>query len=576
MPFSAQANDTPRSSLTVGDAEEPSSALNLNLPSNVNTPGTTVDASLELEQEVLETEGRIEKYGGNDVRDPLPKATSKEDSKESPAVDPNLVSWDGPTDPSNPQNFEYGKKWSITLQCVLMSLCVAFGSSAPTPCISRIISEFKVSEEVSYLMLTLYLVGFVLGPPFWGPGSEMFGRRMVLTTTMSAFTLFHLGQALAPNMQTFLVSRFFCGFFGVAPFTICGGVIADVWPALGRGPATSLFSASTFMGPVLGPIVGGFIAESSASWRWAIWTMMIFAGVATAINIVLLPETYAPVLLLWKVKRLRKEDPEGNKDLYAEHEKLDFSIMGIIHQTVFRPFQMLVQEPILVLVTVYISLVYGVLYALFEAIPLIFETKHGFTVSQSGLVFIGVGIGTSLGSFVNAFLSRHYVTLVIKWRGFPPPEQRLFGSMIGGPCLVIGAFWLGWTGEYPGVSWAAPAVSTILIGFGISAVFIGFLSYLVDTYLMYAASAFAANTIARSLVAAAFPLFTVQMYERLGINWASTLIGLIALVLCPVPFLFYKYGARIRSGSKFAPCIDLKIAAELKREEQLNRKEDQV
>lgn len=84
---------------------------------------------------------------------------------------------------------------------------------------------------------------------------------------------------------------------------------------------------------------------------------------------------------------------------------------------------------------------------MFEAIPLIFETKHAFTISQSGLVFIGVGIGTTLGSIVNAILMRHYVTLVVKWKGFPPPEQRLFGSMIGGPCLVIGAFWLGWTGK---------------------------------------------------------------------------------------------------------------------------------
>ncbi|KIK59308.1 hypothetical protein GYMLUDRAFT_44678 [Collybiopsis luxurians FD-317 M1] len=565
---------TPRSSLTAAEVEELS-----NLPTGMSTPRTaTFDASLE--QQVLDTEARIEQYGGNDVRDPLPKsATSSTNAKKGHAADsvnPNLITWDGPEDPTNPQNFGYGRKWAITLMCVSMSLCVAFGSSAPTPSITRIVAEFDVSTEVSYLMLTLYLLGFVFGPPLWGPGSEMFGRRLILTSSMSAFTLFHLGQALAPNMQTFLVTRFFCGFFGVAPFTVCSGVIADIWPALGRGPATSLFSASTFLGPVLGPLVGGFIADSSASWRWSIWVMMIFAGVASTIIIVFLPETYTPILLLWKAQRLRKENPEKTKDLYAEHETRDFSIRGILHQTVFRPFHMLVLEPILMLVTVYISLVYGVLYALFEAIPVVFETKHGFTISQTGLIFIGVGIGTSLASVVNHLLTRHYATLVVKWRGFPPPEQRLYGSMIAGPCLVIGAFWLGWTGEYSSIHWAVPAISTIFIGFGIGAIFIGFLSYLVDTYLMYAASAFAANTIVRSLVAAAFPLFTVQMFEKLGINWASTLLGLVALVLCPMPFLFYKYGPRIRASSKFAPCMDLKIAAEWEREERLRRKESQV
>ena len=92
-----------------------------------------------------------------------------------------------------------------------------------------------------------------------------------------------------------------------------------------------------------------------------------------------------------------------------------------------------------------------------------------------------------------------------------------------------------------------PYPNTILI------LFFGHQSYTVDTYRMYSASAFAANTMVRSLVGAAFPLFTRQMYEGMGVNWASTLIGGIALMLLPIPFLFYKYGPRIRARSKFSP-----------------------
>lgn len=84
---------------------------------------------------------------------------------------------------------------------------------------------------------------------------------------------------------------------------------------------------------------------------------------------------------------------------------------------------------------------------------------------------------------------------------------------------------------------------------------------------MYSASAFAANTFMRSAVAAGFPLFTTQMFTGLGVNWACTLLGLIGLVMAPSPFLFYKYGARIRGSSKFAPCVDLKIAKILAEEE---------
>lgn len=159
-------------------------------------------------------------------------------------------------------------------------------------------------------------------PFFWGPGSELIGRRPVICFTMTAYTLFFLGQALAPNIETLLVTRFFGGFFAVAPLTIAGGIIADMWSAAGRGPATSLFSASVFLGPgmslisnthfdeilnamypVLGPVVGGFVAQDmSLKWNLIFWIMFAFAGVCTIITIIWIPETYAPIILLKKVR----------------------------------------------------------------------------------------------------------------------------------------------------------------------------------------------------------------------------------------------------------------------------------
>ena len=105
------------------------------------------------------------------------------------------------------------------------------------------------------------------------------------------------------------------------------------------------------------------LTTSYLGWRWVFWIMMIFAGTCTLLAFAFLPETYAPVLLLWKAQRLRKAAPEKNAELYAEHERSDWSVKGIVHRTIYRPVQMLMQEPILLLVTVYLSLVYGVLYA---------------------------------------------------------------------------------------------------------------------------------------------------------------------------------------------------------------------
>jgi hypothetical protein len=171
--------------------------------------------------------------------------------------------------------------------------------------------------------------------------------------------------------------------------------------------------------------------------------------------------------------------------------------------------------------------------------------------------------------------------------------------MLGGPILAIGIFWLGWSGNYESVPWWVPGLSTILIGLAITLVFISFIvrltphllvltsnvsdygmmiiqSYLVDTYLMYAASALAGHTIIRSATGAAFPLFTTQMFLNLGINWAATLLGGIALLLAPMPFLFYKYGPRIRTKSSFAPCIDLKVAKFLEDEARAEKGQSAV
>jgi len=114
--------------------------------------------------------------------------------------------------------------------------------------------------------------------------------------------------------------------------------------------------------------------------------------------------------------------------------------------------------------------------------------KRGFTIAQNGLIFIGVGVGTTLGAVCNAKLSSRYPVLIKTWKGFPPPEERLYGAMIAGPSLVIGIFWLGWTGQYTSVPWYVPAISTVLIGMSVSLIFASLLAYLIDTYL-YALSA---------------------------------------------------------------------------------------
>jgi len=353
--------------------------------------------------------------------------------------------------------------------------------------------------------------------------------------------------------------------FASAPVTNSGGVVADVWDAVHRHDAIALFTASVFLGPVIGPVVSSFIVESSLGYRWIFWVLMIASGATWVASLFLMPETYAPLLLSKKAKKLRKDT--GDSKFYASHEKSDYSIKALVRRTILRPFEMLFTEPILLFVTLYLALVYGLLYGLFEAFPVIWGELRGFTSWQTSLVFIGVGIGAMLGAAMDVYLARPMVRLVEKWHGYPPCEMNLYGAMASAPLLVVGVMWLGWTGAYAAVPWWVPALSTVVLGITFTSVFISFQAYLVDVYLMYAASALAATTIFRSAIGAAFPLFMRTMLHGMGIQWACTLIGCFSLVLLPIPFIFHKYGSSLRVGSHFAPALDVKMRARVEREE---------
>ncbi|KAK0553396.1 hypothetical protein OC845_001216 [Tilletia horrida] len=479
--------------------------------------------------------------------------------------DRKKVEWDGPDDPQNPQNFSLAYKWLLTAIVSLLTLNVTFASSAPSTTTEAIAAQFGLTMVQSQLVTSVFLWGYCAGPFVWSASSEIYGRRPIFIISMGCYALFIIGQPLAKNPETLFVTRFLSGVCASAPLTNSGGLIADIHDTVGKGLAMSLFTAAVFVGPSLGPIVGSYIVSK---WRWegVFWVLLAFGGCCWLIIVLFLPETFAPVLLVKKAKRLRKENPGKNKDFYAEHERLttENSTFSIVKRTVVTPFKILSMEVILMLITVYLSIVYAVLYALFEAYPVIFRDLRGMSLGMSSLPFLSVLVGAVFGAAANIVLNHRYRHLSHLWKGTPPPEERLYGAIIAGPLLVAGAFILGWTGYKPSISVWGPIIAGVPLGASITLVFISLQAFIIDTYGAYSASALAANTIVRSAVAGAFPLFTVQFFTGLGVNWAASIVGWVALALAPVPLIFYLYGPRIRKyGSRYAPCKDLEIRREL-------------
>ena len=133
-----------------------------------------------------------------------------------------------------------------------------------------------------------------------------------------------------------------------------------------------------------------------------------------------------------------------------------------------------------------------------------------------------------------------------------PPEFRLEMAVLAAPIFTIAFFWFGWT-SYSSISFWAPMLAGLPLGASIVFLFLGLFNYTIDAYLFMAASALSAMTVVRSTFGAGFPLFATQMFERLNPRWASTLLGILALLMAPIPIVLRKYGPRLRERSKFAP-----------------------
>ncbi|KAI2629115.1 MFS general substrate transporter [Hypomontagnella submonticulosa] len=453
-----------------------------------------------------------------------------------------------PNDPENPKNWSKAYKWYCTMVVAVTCFVVAFSSSVVTPDIVGVVDEFGVSEEVALLSITLFVVGFGVGPMIFAPLSEVYGRRIIYGTTLLVAVVFIIPGAVAKNIATLLVARAIDGIAFSAPMTLVGGTLADLWRSEERGIPMAAFSAAPFIGPAVGPLVGGFLSDA-AGWRWLYWIHLILAFVVWVLITFTVPETYAPTILAKRAKKLRKETGDMNHVTEEDIDKRPFGERMRIFM--IRPFQLLFGELIVFLISLYMSVLYGLLYMFFVAFPIIFQQGKGYSAGITGLMFIPLAVGVVCSAVCAPLVNNHYRKLIAKHNGLPPPELRLIPMMASCWFIPMGLFIFAWT-SYPRLIWVGPALGGFPIGFGFIFLYNSANNYLVDAYQHQAASALAAKTCIRSFWGAGVVLFTEQMYARLGYEWASTLLAFISLACCAIPFLFWVYGAKIRERSRYA------------------------
>ncbi|KAJ7715945.1 MFS general substrate transporter [Mycena maculata] len=467
--------------------------------------------------------------------------------------DPFVVDWDL-HDTENPLSFNNCKKWIITSQLAFCTWTVSFSSSVYSGGLEYMARDLHISDNVAILGLSLYVLGFALGPLMFAPMGEMYGRRLVFFITLAAYTVFQLEGCLAQsNLYALLSCRLFTGIFGSSPLVNAPAQISDIWNARERGLASALYSIMPFLGPIIGPIVGGYVVMK-LDWHFNFWLMFIFSALSLLSGAIFTPETYAPVLLRRRASKLARQS-NGIVHYVSVHD-LDRSksISQVMFSNFSRPFVFLVTEPIVLCVTLYISIVYGTLYALFAAFPIVFQQHRHFTSAQGGLAFCGLGAGIIVGLASTPIQNRLYWKAIEKSEtGRAAPEARVIPppSMVGGVLIPIGLFWFAFTAS-PSVHLLVPIFGSAFFGMGIAQILQSLTSYLMDAYELYFASAVASTIVLRSVCAAFLPQVVPVMFTRLGDEAAMSVFGALGLVCTPIPFLFWRYGRWIRGKSSVA------------------------
>lgn len=401
--------------------------------------------------------------------------------------DQNLVDFEGPKDPEAPLNWTSAKK-TVAVSLVSFMVMVSYaadnpsgkyftqsltrrcrhtGSTISSSVASDVMTSFgATSPSLGTFVTTVYLMGYAFGPMVIAPLSELYGRALLYKTCIALAVIFHTACALANSLGSLIAFRLLAGMAASSPLTLGPGTIADMFVPKTRGPPITAFVVGASLGQAIGPVLGGYLLPV-AGWRWTFWFMAIASGVLAVAVFALMDESYPPVLLKRKTRRLRRETGNIHLRSVLEVEGSPIPPRDLFIRSITRPLRMLV-SPIVFLISLYVAVVYSYLYLCFTTFPRVFKDQYGFDSGRAGLATLGMGVGSLVGvAMSGAVADRLSIYLATKKSsGNMLPEYRLPTMTLGGFLVPVGLFWYAWTAETK-THWIAPIIGTGFLGAGL-------------------------------------------------------------------------------------------------------------
>lgn len=508
---------------------------------------------------------------------PTPSQTLSAVATKDAPPPPNLKKYTNPLEWSASR-----KRLMIVISCIATNFA-AFTAGSYAPGSKQMSEEWGVSQVAVLAGITTFCSGFAIAPMVLAPFSEINGRYPVFVGAGILFVVGQLCCAVTRSYPGMLLARLTAGIGSSVFSTMVGGVVSDLYNSAGRNTPMALFSGFAFFGTGLGPLVSGFIAQNT-TWRWIFWLQTITCGAIVVVVVIFFQETRGSILLSRKARALnawyeaREEagyygfDIIVEKSHKAEPQRIRWkvktdeereSVAKMISISVYRPFHLLLTEPVVFFFSLWVAFAWAVLYLTFGSIPLVFETSYGFDMQQSNSVFAAMCVGAGLATVYSIYQDRillHYLgysaskvqnpSRLRRAIDLSSPEGRLYFACLESILLPIGLFWFGWS---QGSShWIVPTMAVACATMGIYSVYLATFNYLADSYGRYASSALAAQSFCRNMLGGIFPLFTTKLFVNLTYHGAASLLGGLACVLTIVPWVLTFYGPRIRARSKFA------------------------
>ena len=468
-----------------------------------------------------------------------------------------IVDWDGPDDPENPYNWPMYQKVFFVFEIAFLTVSVYMASAIYTPGIEEIRAEWGISRIESILPLTLFVIGYGVGPMVLSPMSEnvIFGRTSIYAITLFIFVILQIPTALAHNIASLCVLRFIAGFFASPALATGCASIGDVISLPYIPVGIAVWSIAGVCGPSLGPLIGSVFCQL-IGWRWTFWFMLIILGVAMVVLTFFLPETHQETLLHRKALRLRALTGNPNITSTGEIENSKMTAGELAVDILWRPFEITIFEPVVLLINIYIALIYSVMYLWFEAFPIVLLGTYDFTLIQMGVSYVGIIIGVLLGALIYIPVVHHSFTRPALQNKEIEPEVFIPMAIFGSVCVPCGLLIFAWS-ALPHTHWVGPLIGAGVFAMGFFIDFQTLFNYLSMSFTRYMASVFASNALFRSVIAGALPLVGAPLYNNLGsekfpVGWGSSILGFISFGMIAVPVLFYMNGPKLRARSKYS------------------------